>query len=81
MSEEQIEIVRKFAFNLMQNAVEKILDGDIQPYPLKINNHSSCEYCKFHGICGFDTSFNNMYRCVEKVHNVDELKNKLDGEN
>ena len=81
LSEEQIEIVRKFAFNLMQNAVEKILDGDIQPYPLKINNHSSCEYCKFHGICGFDTSFNNMYRCVEKVHNVDELKNKLDGEN
>lgn len=80
ISEEQICVLRNFVNELMKSAVEKIKNGEIDVYPLEINNNKTCEYCKFRGICCFDISFNNRTRKVEKVSTVDELKNKFYGE-
>ena len=81
VDETQINIIRKFAYDLMEKAIKQIARGVIKPYPLETGEKKSCEYCKFKGICLFDESFDNQTRKVEKITTVDELKNKFYGDN
>ncbi len=60
-----------FAINQVKVATQNILDGDINPHPLKVQNSSACDYCEFGGLCGY---LNDNDRVVKPVDTIQELK-------
>ena len=60
-----------FAIKQVKTAIQNILDGNINPHPLKVQNSSACEYCEFGGLCGY---LNDNDRVVKPVETIQELK-------
>lgn len=79
LSSKQIEELSNYAFDLVIKAVNEIIDGNIQPNPLLISGRSACVYCKYKGLCNFNTIYKNKYRFVDRVLNADDVLNR--GEN
>lgn len=75
ISEEQMLKLADFAFDLLKQAVEQILKGNIQPTPLLIGKKSACESCSYKGICNFNRVYKNKYRIQEKVSSINEILN------
>ena len=73
ISEEQMLKLADFAFDLLKQAVEQILKGNIQATPLLIGKKSACESCSYKGICNFNRVYKNKYRVQEKVSNINEI--------
>ncbi len=73
ISEEQMLKLADFAFDLLKQAVEQILKGNIQPMPLLIGKTSACENCSYKGICNFSRVYKNKYRIQEKVSNINDI--------
>lgn len=74
LSSEQISNLGEFAFKKVQQAMNDVCDGNIQPNPLKESGQSACTYCKYRGMCGFDESQGNRERVVENVTTYDGLE-------
>ena len=49
------------------------MEGNIDLVPLLTGNDSACKYCKFKGLCNFNTKYGNKYRRVEKVASLKEI--------
>ena len=73
-------------FNTMNQYVRKkiaglgkeIIDGVTKINPYKLKQKTACDYCKYKGICGFDTKLpGNSYRNL-KLFDKDELWEKLE---
>lgn len=54
ISEEQFDIMRKFAKDKIKEFGSEILDGRADILPYKKANGLACDYCEYKGICGFD---------------------------
>ncbi|MBQ8933757.1 MAG: PD-(D/E)XK nuclease family protein [Lachnospiraceae bacterium] len=54
LSEEDFRSLITYAERRMQEDADRILDGDIEIRPFRNGDRSKCDYCKYHGICGFD---------------------------
>lgn len=54
ISEENFDIMRKFAKDKIKEFGKEILDGKTDIIPYKKSNTSACDYCEYKGICGFD---------------------------
>lgn len=82
---EQFEILRKYSRDMLIDLCEDMLKGYVAITPFKKGNATSCNYCSYSSICGFDTSFkDNRYRYFTDKSN-DEIwelmKSKVEGEN
>lgn len=73
ISEEQMLKLADYAFDLVKQAVEQILKGNIQPTPLLIGKKSACESCLYKGVCNFSRVYKNKYRIQEKISGVNEI--------
>ncbi|BCA85869.1 ATP-dependent helicase/deoxyribonuclease subunit B [Enterococcus saigonensis] len=52
---EELELLRQHNRNLMKNAAENIVTGEITLNPYKKNNgEKACNFCPFRSLCGFD---------------------------
>lgn len=78
----QINKLCKTAYNQMKNALEKMIDGNININPVYGNSSTACDYCPYGNICNFDADFkNNKYRKYKKLKMeeffayVDEMDN------
>lgn len=78
----QLNKLCKTAYNQMKNALEKMIDGNININPVYGNNSTACDYCPYGNICNFDTDFkDNKYRKYKKIKMeeffayVDEMDN------
>lgn len=68
---ELLQHVRGF----IQQISEKILEGDIKIYPVKNGKNTACDYCSYHGICQFDTLFqDNEYHMIQKLNDEEVLE-------
>lgn len=65
----------EYTLNKVLDAVKNIKDGDIHPYPLKLNGKTTCEYCKYLGICKFSEDCGNKYNDQPTIKNIEGLKN------
>ncbi len=65
----------EYTLNKVLDAVKNIKDGDIRPYPLKLNGKTTCEYCKYLGICKFSEDCGNKYNDQPTIKNIEGLKN------
>ncbi len=78
----QLNKLCKAAYNQMKNALEKMIDGNININPVYGNNSTACDYCPYGNICNFDTDVkDNKYRKYKKIKMeeffayVDEMDN------
>lgn len=77
LSKNDIMRLSDIAFDMVVQAVDKILHGDISINPLYTSSGvSACNRCRYHGICNFSTLYQNRYRFVDKVASADELLEK-----
>lgn len=78
VSESEFDKICNYVTDLIANAVNKLVDGNIKPEPLLKGGESACKYCPYIGLCGFSENLGNSYNEVKKVKTVKEL---LDGRN
>jgi len=64
----QINKICKTAYRQMKNALEKMVEGNININPVYGNNSTACDYCPYGNICNFDADFkDNKYRKYKKI--------------
>ena len=77
VTKEQFEILQKYIVNVIKNISKEILSGNIDIRPYYYNKKTSCDNCKYKGICQFDKNkIGNEYSYIPSV-NKDEVWNKF----
>ena len=54
-SSRRFEVLRRYVRGQLKKDGREILSGQIGAEPQKSGGHTACDYCPYHGICGFDT--------------------------
>lgn len=68
LSEQDFEALIHFAEHHVTEGAKAILAGDIGVRPYKLGNDSSCTFCDYRGICGYDAQIDRQAcRQLEKV--------------
>lgn len=64
LTEEEFESIQNYAVKIAEIAANEIAEGFIKPLPLsdKYETYTSCNYCKYKGICKFEKLLGNTYR-------------------
>lgn len=66
VSRQEFSNLMNIAKSVMEQNLKNISEGFISPSPLNTGK-LPCEYCKFLGICKFDSDGGNKYRMLRKV--------------
>ena len=76
-TERELELLLAYVEKLLQGTGEAILAGEIAPEPyMDRNGFSSCAYCGYHALCGFDAQLEGFgYKRVLRQKDVDFMKN------
>lgn len=75
---QQFNILRTYARRLLKSICEDMMKGAVPIKPYKTKDTSSCTYCSYSSICGFDSSFReNAHRFLYN-HKNDELWKKME---
>ncbi len=83
LSENEIELVREYSMNFVENVAGKIKNGDIDAVPLVNGINSPCTYCDYKSLCDnypnivvrnyeSDVATENMKNVISKEENKDE---------
>ena len=78
LSSDDILKLSDVAFDLVKQAVNDIVNGDISIRPL-YDGETACKRCSYSGICNFNREYGDKYRFVNKAKTFDEVlesKNK-----
>lgn len=77
LSREDFDYLLNFAIKQVSVSIDKILAGEINPYPLK-DAKSVCLYCEYKALCGYEG--NNDHEVIQ-VNTIKQLKelNEEDG--
>lgn len=51
---ERFERLSQFVHRRLKESGREILDGEISVQPYKNGQHTACDYCPYHAVCGFD---------------------------
>ena len=64
LSDKEFDLVCKYVSELSKKACTEIMDGCFIPSPNGSGRNSSCRYCQYKNVCGFDK---NTGRSVDKI--------------
>lgn len=70
----------EFVKGMLKRATNEIMRGIISPKPLMDGNKKECDYCKYKGMCNFNTMYSNEYVVMKKVPNVKTLIGEVEDE-
>lgn len=73
LSNVELQELMKYSFNILNGAVDEMLNGYISPKPFKNSSKNSCEYCEYKSICHYDF-MQNGYRSVDGKKNKSSFK-------
>lgn len=75
---EEFQILSRYVNHKIQDIGRKIFDGEIGAQPYQLGDQTGCDYCPYHGICGFDSaSFGCDYRKLENIREEEEILEKM----
>ena len=57
LSEEDFNILKEAVAARVEEACMQLSDGKIDVHPMKTKDRSACTFCRYKGICRFDTVF------------------------
>lgn len=76
LSEEQLMLISKYADGKAKELGLEILEGRVEAAPYELDKKTGCDYCPYHGICGFDERIPGYkYRKLEKEDKNEILMN------
>lgn len=79
-SAQDFYLMMKYAVNKVEEIRQKILSGDVKVNPYRRGTETSCDYCSYRQICGFDTKMEGYrYREID-VMSVDKVIRAIKGE-
>ena len=79
-SAQDFYLMMKYAVNKVEEIRQKILSGDVKVNPYRRGTETSCDYCSYRQICGFDTKMEG-YRYQEiDAMSVDKVIQAIKGE-
>ncbi len=62
----------------IQEIGKKIFQGEIGANPYQLGEDTGCDYCPYHGICGFDPGIPGQeYRKLEHMKDDGEILQKM----
>ena len=68
VSRKQFEYLQKYMNKIIKQISEEIMSGNIDIHPYYKKKKTSCDYCKYKAICGFDTAnSNNQYNYINET--------------
>lgn len=62
LGKEEIEVMEEYSRMLIEETGQKILRGEFDCRPYQLGDSQGCDYCEFHGVCGFDSSLEGYER-------------------
>ena len=79
-SAQDFYLMMKYAVNKVEEIRQKILSGDVKVNPYRRGTETSCDYCGYRQICGFDTKMEGYrYREIDEM-SVDKVIQAMKGE-
>lgn len=79
-SAQDFYLMMKYAVNKVEEIRQKILSGDVKVNPYRRGTETSCDYCSYRQICGFDTKMEGYrYREIDAM-SVDKVIQTIKGE-
>ena len=60
-STQRFSALRRFVGRRLREAGQDILGGDVDLKPYKQGSRTSCDYCPYHAVCGFDTKTSGLW--------------------
>ena len=77
LSEEEFLLLAKYADGKAKELGDEILKGNVEIAPYELGKRTGCDYCPYHGICGFDERIPGYrYRKLEEESKT-ELLNRI----
>lgn len=76
--QEEMQLLSQFVNTKIRQIGRRIYDGDIQVNPYMMKDKTGCDYCPYHGICGFDGKVPGYeYRRLAEEKDSDVLLEKM----
>ncbi|NBH13952.1 helicase-exonuclease AddAB subunit AddB [Lachnospiraceae bacterium] len=78
---EEFRILSGYVNHKIQEIGKKIFQGEISANPYQLGENTGCDYCPYHGICGFDAGRPGQdYRKLENIKDDGEILRKMQEE-
>ncbi len=78
---EEFQILSKYANHKIRDIGKRIFHGEIGAEPYQLGDSTGCDYCPYHGICGFDSASPGWeYRKLENIKDEEEILEKMQKE-
>ncbi len=78
---EEFKVLSGFVSHKIQQTGRKIFAGEIAADPYRLGDSTGCDYCPYHGVCGFDASVpGQKYRQLEQIKDEAEIFRKMQEE-
>lgn len=75
---EEFQILSRYVNHKIRDIGRKIFDGEIGAEPYQLGDSTGCDYCPYHGVCGFDPSSPGWnYRKLENIKDEREILEKM----
>ena len=80
LSEEKLRLITSYANEKAKKLGTEILKGNVDIAPYEMEKHTGCDYCPYHGVCGFDERIPGyQYRKIGK-ESKEEILSKMEQE-
>ena len=73
ISQEDFDYLLNFAINQVSLSIDKILQGEISPYPICDNGKSVCEYCDYKAMCNYEGNNDHIIENIETINKLKEM--------
>ncbi len=74
LSEDDFVTISKFAKKKVEQIKDRILGGDAQTMPYRLGEHTGCDYCPYHAVCGFEENIPGyQYQGLQTLDKEDAL--------
>ncbi len=79
LSAEQFDSIERFVKRKVRKTAVCILNGDAEINPYQLSRKTACDYCPYHGICGFDRSIPGFeFRMLPEIKSTETVIQKME---
>lgn len=81
--QEELRMLSQYARNKMKEFGNAVLEGRIPVNPYEMGSQSSCTYCNYHGVCGYDKripGYSKRNLDMDKETALEKIKEQMRGD-
>lgn len=78
VEKEEFQVLSKYVNHKIKKVGRQIFGGDISANPYQLGEGTGCDYCPYHGVCGFDAAMPGQdYRKLENIKDQNEILDRM----